>query len=161
AASLLRLLFDQVKRPEFQVRWTWKPNSIAFWDNRSTQHYAVNDYVEERYMERVTVTGDRPVGPIPPYNNPPPTITPHPPPTTTTTRQILRPPLLPDAAPIARPTTAIGITNQLSQPSSGMKAIATPISVTIPIRIETMLSMACPTASPAADDNRGTAGRVP
>jgi alpha-ketoglutarate-dependent sulfate ester dioxygenase len=65
AASLLRLLFDQVKRPEFQVRWRWQPNSIAFWDNRSTQHYAVNDYVEERYMERVTVMGDRPVGPVP------------------------------------------------------------------------------------------------
>ncbi len=65
AASLLRLLFDQVKRPEFQVRWQWKPNSIAFWDNRSTQHYAVNDFVDERYMERVTVMGDRPVGPAP------------------------------------------------------------------------------------------------
>jgi taurine dioxygenase len=64
ASSLLRLLFDQVKRPEFQVRWKWQPNSIAFWDNRSTQHYAVNDYVEERYMERVTVMGDRPVGPV-------------------------------------------------------------------------------------------------
>jgi alpha-ketoglutarate-dependent taurine dioxygenase len=62
-AALLRLLFDQVKRPEFQVRWQWRPNSIAFWDNRSTQHYAVNDYVEERYMERVTLMGDRPVGP--------------------------------------------------------------------------------------------------
>ena len=64
AGSLLRLLFDQVKRPEFQVRWKWQPNSIAFWDNRSTQHYAVNDYVEERYMERVTVMGDRPAGPL-------------------------------------------------------------------------------------------------
>jgi taurine dioxygenase len=63
-ATLLRLLFDQVKRPEFQVRWQWRPNSIAFWDNRSTQHYAVNDYAEERYMERVTVIGDRPVGPL-------------------------------------------------------------------------------------------------
>jgi taurine dioxygenase len=63
SAALLRLLFDQVKRPEFQVRWSWRPNSIAFWDNRSTQHYAVNDYVDERYMERVTVIGDRPVGP--------------------------------------------------------------------------------------------------
>jgi taurine dioxygenase len=63
SADLLRLLFDQVKRPEVQVRWSWRPNSIAFWDNRATQHYAVNDYSELRRMERVTIVGDRPVGP--------------------------------------------------------------------------------------------------
>lgn len=61
--ALLTLLFDQVKRPEFQVRWSWRPNSIAFWDNRATQHYAVPDYAEPRHMERVTIAGDRPVGP--------------------------------------------------------------------------------------------------
>lgn len=66
SAALLRLLFDQVKRPEFQVRWTWKPGSIAFWDNRATQHYAVPDYAEARHMERVTIIGDRPVGPAAP-----------------------------------------------------------------------------------------------
>lgn len=60
---LLALLFNQFKRPEFQVRWSWRPNSIAFWDNRATQHYAVPDYNEPRHMERVTIIGDRPVGP--------------------------------------------------------------------------------------------------
>ncbi len=61
--ALLTLLFNQVKRPEFQVRWSWRPNSIAFWDNRATQHYAVPDYNEPRHMERVTIVGDRPRGP--------------------------------------------------------------------------------------------------
>lgn len=61
--ALLLKLFDQVKRPEFQVRWSWRPGSIAFWDNRATQHYAVPDYNEPRHMERVTIIGDRPVGP--------------------------------------------------------------------------------------------------
>ncbi|RJF85810.1 TauD/TfdA dioxygenase family protein [Sphingomonas cavernae] len=61
--ALLLRLFDQVKRPEFQVRWSWRPGSIAFWDNRATQHYAVPDYNEPRHMERVTVIGDRPLGP--------------------------------------------------------------------------------------------------
>ncbi|EIU5571785.1 taurine dioxygenase [Pseudomonas aeruginosa] len=60
--KLLKQLFDQVKRPEFQVRWTWRPDSIAIWDNRATQHYAVPDYTEPRHMERVTAIGDRPVG---------------------------------------------------------------------------------------------------
>lgn len=60
---LLALLFNQFKRPEFQMRWSWRPNSIAFWDNRATQHYAVPDYNEPRHMERVTIIGDRPVGP--------------------------------------------------------------------------------------------------
>ncbi len=63
--ALLTRLFDQVKRPEFQVRWSWKPGSIAFWDNRATQHYAVPDYTDARHMERVTIIGDRPVGPSP------------------------------------------------------------------------------------------------
>jgi taurine dioxygenase len=61
--ALLRRLLDQVKRPEFQVRWRWRPHSIAFWDNRATQHYAVPDYGEPRHMERVTIVGDRPHGP--------------------------------------------------------------------------------------------------
>lgn len=61
--ALLARLFDQVKRPEFQVRWSWRPGSIAFWDNRATQHYAVPDYADARHMERVTIVGDRPFGP--------------------------------------------------------------------------------------------------
>ena len=38
------MLFEHVTRQEFQVRWRWSDNAVAFWDNRVTQHYAVNDY---------------------------------------------------------------------------------------------------------------------
>lgn len=59
--ALLNLLFEHIQKPEFQVRWRWKPNAIAFWDNRVTQHYAVNDYLpNRRIMHRATVLGDRP-----------------------------------------------------------------------------------------------------
>jgi taurine dioxygenase len=59
--ALLAMLFDHVKKPEFHVRWRWKPNAIAFWDNRITQHYAVNDYLpNRRVMHRATVLGDKP-----------------------------------------------------------------------------------------------------
>ena len=59
--ALLAMLFQHVQKPEFQVRWRWKPNSIAFWDNRATQHYAVNDYLpSRRVMHRATILGDRP-----------------------------------------------------------------------------------------------------
>lgn len=57
--SLMRLLFDRIKVPEYQVRFRWTPNALAIWDNRSTQHYAVGDYwPHERVLERVTVSGD-------------------------------------------------------------------------------------------------------
>ncbi|MDG2003621.1 MAG: TauD/TfdA family dioxygenase [Novosphingobium sp.] len=47
--------------PEYQCRFRWEPNSIAFWDNRATQHYAATDYLPAaRHMERVTVIGDKP-----------------------------------------------------------------------------------------------------
>jgi taurine dioxygenase len=47
--------------PEVQVRFRWRPGSIAFWDNRASQHYPVSDYwPARRLMERVTVVGDRP-----------------------------------------------------------------------------------------------------
>ncbi len=60
--GILRILFDHVTRPEFTVRWSWKPDDLALWDNRSTQHYAVNDYLpHRRLMHRATVLGDRPV----------------------------------------------------------------------------------------------------
>lgn len=61
-SAFLDMLFDHVAtRPEFQVRFKWEPNSIAFWDNRCTQHYAVADYYpSHRLMQRVTVAGDRP-----------------------------------------------------------------------------------------------------
>lgn len=58
---LLRLLFQQAHVPEFQVRFQWRENSVAFWDNRATQHYAVNDYHPHvRIAERVAIAGDRP-----------------------------------------------------------------------------------------------------
>lgn len=60
--ALLTRLFDEVKRPEYQVRFRWQPGSIAFWDNRATQHYGVADYSGRRHLERVTIVGDRPVG---------------------------------------------------------------------------------------------------
>ncbi len=59
--AILRMLFDHIQKPEFQVRWRWKENAIAFWDNRITQHYAVNDYLpNRRIMHRATILGDRP-----------------------------------------------------------------------------------------------------
>jgi taurine dioxygenase len=58
---LLAFLYHQATYPEYQVRFRWQKDSIAFWDNRSTQHYASSDYwPEPRVMERVTVVGDRP-----------------------------------------------------------------------------------------------------
>jgi alpha-ketoglutarate-dependent taurine dioxygenase len=59
AAQLLQYLISQAQIPEYQVRWRWKPNSIAFWDNRATQHYAVMDYPPcHRKMERAGIKGD-------------------------------------------------------------------------------------------------------
>lgn len=58
--TLLRLLIDHVRDPLFQCRFQWDVHSIAFWDNRSVQHYAVPDYSERRIMNRVTLAGDRP-----------------------------------------------------------------------------------------------------
>lgn len=61
AAQLLHYLMSQVQIPEYQVRWRWKPNSMAMWDNRSTQHYAVMDYPPcHRKMERAGIQGDVP-----------------------------------------------------------------------------------------------------
>jgi taurine dioxygenase len=54
---LLPFLLDHVRSPEFQCRFHWEPGSIAFWDNRSVQHYAVADYHERRVMRRVTIAG--------------------------------------------------------------------------------------------------------
>jgi taurine dioxygenase len=61
AALLLNYLVSQAFVPEYQVRWRWKPNSMAMWDNRSTQHYAVMDYPPcHRKMERAGIIGDQP-----------------------------------------------------------------------------------------------------
>ncbi len=61
--ALLDLLFRQAFVPEYQFRHHWEPHTIAMWDNRSTQHYAVNDYYpQRRYMERVTIKGGPVIG---------------------------------------------------------------------------------------------------
>jgi taurine dioxygenase len=61
AGLLLNYLVSQAFVPEFQVRFRWKPNSMAMWDNRSTQHYAVMDYPPcHRKMERAGIVGDKP-----------------------------------------------------------------------------------------------------
>ncbi|MCG8467796.1 MAG: TauD/TfdA family dioxygenase [Gemmatimonadetes bacterium] len=59
--AILRLLFAHVRRPEFHCRFQWRANSMAFWDNRCTQHHAVWDYwPATRSGYRVTIRGDRP-----------------------------------------------------------------------------------------------------
>jgi taurine dioxygenase len=61
ASDLLRYLVSQAYVPEFQVRWRWQPDSVAIWDNRATQHYAVMDYPPcHRKMERAGIVGDVP-----------------------------------------------------------------------------------------------------
>ena len=58
---LLRKLYQQANIPEYQCRFRWREDSVAFWDNRSVQHYAAFDYLPAtRQVERVTVVGDRP-----------------------------------------------------------------------------------------------------
>ncbi len=60
--ALLAHLYAQAAIPEYQCRFRWSKNAIAFWDNRASQHYAASDYFPAvRRMERVTVVGDRPV----------------------------------------------------------------------------------------------------
>ncbi len=59
--ALLDLLFAHGTRPEFCVRWQWRQGDVAFWDNRVTQHYAIDDYrPQRRVMHRATIVGDRP-----------------------------------------------------------------------------------------------------
>ena len=59
--NLLRFLFEHANDPQFQCRFAWQPNSIAFWDNRCVQHYPTDDYFPAiRRAERVTICGDKP-----------------------------------------------------------------------------------------------------
>ncbi|BBB01329.1 putative taurine dioxygenase [Actinacidiphila reveromycinica] len=59
---LLDHLFALSERPERTCRFRWTPGAIALWDNRATQHLAVNDYTERRVGRRVTILGDKPQG---------------------------------------------------------------------------------------------------
>ena len=57
---ILQFLYQHIAKPEFQVRFRWRNNSVAIWDNRITQHYAVVDYLPNiRHMQRVTVLNDK------------------------------------------------------------------------------------------------------
>jgi taurine dioxygenase len=56
--ALLEMLYEHAKQPEHSFRFQWKAGSIAFWDNRATWHYAVNDYHgARRLMHRITLEG--------------------------------------------------------------------------------------------------------
>ncbi|KQW82955.1 TauD/TfdA dioxygenase family protein [Brevundimonas sp. Root1279] len=61
SADLLSYLIGRAAIPEYQVRWRWTKNSVAIWDNRCTQHYAVQDYWPAvRKMERAAIIGCKP-----------------------------------------------------------------------------------------------------
>ncbi|PUE49632.1 TauD/TfdA family dioxygenase [Limnohabitans sp. 2KL-51] len=58
--ALLAQLFALITAPEVQARWRWQPDTLAVWDNRSTQHYAVADfYPQHRKLHRITFTADQ------------------------------------------------------------------------------------------------------
>jgi len=60
--ALLPLLTQWVQNPKFTVRYNWTKGTIGMWDNRCTQHYVLNDFNEERIIQRVTISGDHPLG---------------------------------------------------------------------------------------------------
>jgi len=60
--ALLEYLFRFSESPQFTCRYRWRPGDVAIWDNRVTQHYAINDYREIRRGQRITVLGDHPAG---------------------------------------------------------------------------------------------------
>lgn len=58
---LIDFLMQHSTRPEHTCRFRWRTGSLAFWDNRCTQHFAINDYpAETRIMHRITICGDTP-----------------------------------------------------------------------------------------------------
>ena len=60
--AILGFLFEHVARPDFQCRFRWRPDSVAMWDNRCTQHHAIWDYwPATRSGYRVTIRGEAPV----------------------------------------------------------------------------------------------------
>src|SRR3954453_6087629 len=63
--ALLDLLYAHLTKPEHIIRHRWQLGDVGIWDNRSTAHYANRDYSQARVMRRITLAGDRPVGPGP------------------------------------------------------------------------------------------------
>ena len=62
SAPLLNYLFQHQIRPELSCRFQWSPGSVAFWDNRASQHYPLNDYHgHRRIMHRISIAGTKPV----------------------------------------------------------------------------------------------------
>jgi taurine dioxygenase len=66
SAAVLSMLFRHVEKPDFCMRWKWRANDMAFWDNRCVQHYAVPDYEGERIMQRICLQGGPPAAGPPP-----------------------------------------------------------------------------------------------
>ena len=67
STQILQMLYNHCVRPEYTVRFRWEPGSVAFWDNRATMHYAIDDYGDAiRKAHRVTLRGDRTNGPAMP-----------------------------------------------------------------------------------------------
>ena len=63
SAAVLKVFFDQLLQPEFAMRHSWTRGTVVLWDNRSTLHYAVDDYDDElRIVHTCSVLGQRPVG---------------------------------------------------------------------------------------------------
>jgi taurine dioxygenase len=59
SARIFEILQNRVTRLENTVRWQWRTNDVAIWDNRATQHYAINDYgTQPRIVRRVTIAGE-------------------------------------------------------------------------------------------------------
>jgi len=59
SAAVLEFLYRHIETPEFHVRFSWQVNSLAFWDNRCTQHRAIADYFPQtRTMQRIVINGD-------------------------------------------------------------------------------------------------------
>jgi taurine dioxygenase len=67
--AILEMLYRHCQQPELTCRFRWRPGSVAFWDNRATLHYALDDYGDEaRVAHRVTLQGDVPFGPATPHS---------------------------------------------------------------------------------------------
>jgi len=59
---LLEMLFRHIENPQFHCRFKWEPGSVAFWDNRCTQHRGIGDYAGYRRLgHRATLAGERPI----------------------------------------------------------------------------------------------------